>query len=75
MRLGSFGNLRIARRIRSLLENLLKPPFIAAFCQSNVGDTTPNVQGAFCLDTGVPCDFNHSTCNGRSELCIGLGPA
>jgi hypothetical protein len=27
--------------------------FVAAFAQSSVGDTSPNVQGAFCLDTGV----------------------
>jgi hypothetical protein len=27
--------------------------FVAAFAQSSVADTSPNVQGAFCLDTGV----------------------
>jgi neutral ceramidase len=27
--------------------------FVAAFAQSSVGDTSPNVQGAFCLDTGA----------------------
>ena len=75
MRLGNFANSRIARRVRSLLNNLSKPQFIAAFCQSNVGDTSPNVLGAVCLDTKVPCDFNHSTCDGRNELCVGLGPA
>ncbi|KAF3787939.1 Neutral ceramidase [Nymphaea thermarum] len=25
-------------------------------------------------DTGLPCDFNHSTCNGKNELCYGGGP-
>ncbi|GBG71279.1 hypothetical protein CBR_g8701 [Chara braunii] len=49
--------------------------FIAAFAQSNVGDASPNVLGAYCLDTGEPCDFNHSTCGGRNELCYGRGPA
>lgn len=29
-----------------------KSAFVAAFAQSSVGDTSPNVQGAFCLDTG-----------------------
>jgi neutral ceramidase len=29
------------------------PGFLAAFVQSNVGDTSPNVLGAFCLDTGT----------------------
>ena len=28
-------------------------PFIAAFGQANVGDTSPNTQGAFCLDTST----------------------
>lgn len=26
--------------------------FVAAFGQANVGDTSPNIQGAFCQDTG-----------------------
>eukprot|EP00897_Mesotaenium_endlicherianum_P004587 jgi/Mesen1/4156/ME000219S03285 len=52
-----------------------RPPFVAAFAQSNEGDVTPNTGGAFCLDTGLPCDFNTSTCNGRSTLCYGRGPA
>lgn len=26
--------------------------FVAAFGQSNVGDTSPNILGAFCQDTG-----------------------
>ncbi|CAN0926400.1 Neutral ceramidase 2 [Linum grandiflorum] len=53
-----------------------KPPpqFVSAFCQSNCGDVSPNVLGAFCTDTGLPCDFNHSTCNGKNQLCYGRGP-
>lgn len=48
--------------------------FVGAFCQSNVGDVTPNVLGAFCTDTGRPCDFNRSSCNGNDLLCLGRGP-
>ncbi|KDP36843.1 hypothetical protein JCGZ_08134 [Jatropha curcas] len=48
--------------------------FVGAFCQSNVGDVTPNVLGAFCTDTGKPCDFNHSSCHGDVRLCLGRGP-
>ncbi|CBI18885.3 neutral ceramidase 2 isoform X2 [Vitis vinifera] len=48
--------------------------FVGAFCQSNVGDVTPNVLGAFCNDTGLPCDFNHSSCHGNNQLCLGRGP-
>ncbi|CAL5203387.1 unnamed protein product [Lathyrus oleraceus] len=48
--------------------------FVGAFCQSNVGDVSPNVLGAFCADSGKPCDFNHSSCNGNDLLCVGRGP-
>ncbi|KAL8524294.1 hypothetical protein ACS0TY_014026 [Phlomoides rotata] len=48
--------------------------FVGAFCQSNVGDVSPNVLGAFCLDSGKPCDFNHSSCHGDDQLCVGRGP-
>ncbi|CAI0393003.1 unnamed protein product [Linum tenue] len=51
-----------------------KPSFVSAFCQSNCGDVSPNVLGAFCKDTGLPCDFNHSTCGGKNELCVARGP-
>lgn len=29
--------------------------FVAAFAQGSVGDTSPNVLGAFCIDTGACC--------------------
>lgn len=49
--------------------------YIAAFCQANVGDTSPNTLGPICMDTGDPCDAVHSTCGGKVEQCIGRGPA
>ncbi|XP_047312584.1 neutral ceramidase 1-like [Impatiens glandulifera] len=66
--------LSVARRVRSALRQAEKPTFVSAFCQSNCGDVSPNVFGAFCIDTGFPCDFNHSTCDGKNELCYGRGP-
>jgi neutral ceramidase len=48
--------------------------FVAAFGQSNEGDVSPNLMGPKCLDTGLPCDFATSTCNGRTEKCIAFGP-
>ncbi|KAJ0986260.1 hypothetical protein J5N97_004616 [Dioscorea zingiberensis] len=54
--------------------NTSQPKFVSAFCQTNCGDVSPNVLGAFCIDTGLPCDFNQSTCNGKNELCYGRGP-
>ena len=49
--------------------------FVAAFSQANVGDTSPNVLGAYCEDgSGQMCRFNDSTCDGRSQPCHGRGP-
>ncbi|KAK1270254.1 Neutral ceramidase [Acorus gramineus] len=67
-------SLSAARRVRSAFREGDRPKFVSAFCQSNCGDVSPNVLGAFCIDTGLPCDFNHSTCNGKNELCYGRGP-
>jgi neutral ceramidase len=64
----------VAKRVRSSLRAADKPKFVSAFCQSNCGDVSPNVLGAFCIDTGLPCDFAHSTCGGKNELCFGRGP-
>ncbi|GFX42478.1 neutral ceramidase 2 [Trichonephila clavipes] len=49
-------------------------PFVAAFAQANEGDVSPNTKGARCIDTGLPCDVNTSTCNGQNEKCIAFGP-
>ncbi|KAM0948353.1 putative ceramidase [Dioscorea sansibarensis] len=62
------------RRLRNSFRQGNRPKFVSAFCQSNCGDVSPNVLGAFCIDTGLPCDFNHSTCSGKNELCYGRGP-
>ena len=49
--------------------------FVAGFSQSNVGDTSPNVLGAYCEDgSGEKCNFEDSTCQGRNEPCHGRGP-
>jgi neutral ceramidase len=56
-------------------KNLNQSNFVAAFCQANVGDTSPNTRGPICMDTGEPCDAVHSTCGGKVEQCIGRGPA
>ncbi|KAL1193152.1 Neutral ceramidase 3 [Cardamine amara subsp. amara] len=64
----------VARRVRSGFRHADKPSFVSAFCQTNCGDVSPNVLGTFCIDTGLPCDFNHSTCGGKNEQCYGRGP-
>ncbi|RCI15961.1 hypothetical protein L249_2734 [Ophiocordyceps polyrhachis-furcata BCC 54312] len=50
--------------------------FVAGFSQSSVGDTTPNVLGAYCDDgSGQRCSFEKSTCaDGKSQSCHGRGP-
>lgn len=48
--------------------------FVAGFSQANVGDTSPNVLGAYCEDgSGEECNPEDSTCHG-SKLCHGRGP-
>jgi neutral ceramidase len=48
--------------------------FVAAFSQSSVGDTSPNVLGAWCDDgSGKECTLDKSTCNGTSQACHGRG--
>lgn len=50
--------------------------FVAGFSQANVGDTTPNVLGAYCDDgSGQMCSLEQSTCaDGKSQSCHGRGP-
>ncbi|KAL5358028.1 Neutral/alkaline nonlysosomal ceramidase [Aspergillus floccosus] len=49
--------------------------FVAGFSQSNVGDTSPNILGAWCEDgSGQMCRYSDSTCGGKTEDCHGRGP-
>ncbi|KAF2634334.1 neutral ceramidase precursor [Massarina eburnea CBS 473.64] len=51
------------------------PGFVAGFSQATVGDTTPNVNGAWCEDgSGQECKASDSTCGGKSQDCHGRGP-
>ncbi|KAF2234333.1 neutral ceramidase precursor [Viridothelium virens] len=57
--------------------NETNPGFVAGFSQANVGDTSPNVEGAYCesgAQAGQQCDFETSLCDGTSEACHGRGP-
>eukprot|EP00088_Acartia_fossae_P019247 TRINITY_DN21220_c0_g1_i4.p1 TRINITY_DN21220_c0_g1~~TRINITY_DN21220_c0_g1_i4.p1 ORF type:complete len:687 (+),score=151.03 TRINITY_DN21220_c0_g1_i4:252-2063(+) len=51
-----------------------KGRFTAAFASTNLGDVSPNIMGPKCLDTGLPCDLEHSTCDGRTQMCVAFGP-
>lgn len=50
--------------------------FVAGFSQASVGDTTPNILGAYCDDgSHQPCSLQNSTCaDGKSQKCHGRGP-
>ncbi|ETS82114.1 hypothetical protein PFICI_07116 [Pestalotiopsis fici W106-1] len=50
--------------------------FVAGFSQASVGDTSPNVLGAWCEDgTGQMCSFENSTCSdGKTQKCHARGP-
>lgn len=50
--------------------------FVAGFSQASVGDTSPNVLGAWCEDgTGQMCSFENSTCSdGKTQQCHARGP-
>lgn len=53
------------------------PDFVAGFSQANVGDTSPNVLGAYCEygeDAGKECRLEDSLCDGKNEPCHGRGP-
>ena len=48
---------------------------VIGFSQSNVGDTSPNILGAWCEDgSGEMCTYKDSTCGGTNEDCHGRGP-
>ncbi|KAI1487958.1 Neutral/alkaline nonlysosomal ceramidase [Biscogniauxia mediterranea] len=50
--------------------------FVAGFSQASVGDTSPNVLGAWCEDgSGQMCSFENSTCSdGKTQQCHARGP-
>lgn len=51
--------------------------FVAGFSQASVGDTSPNIRGAYCEsgeDQGLQCDFKTSLCGGKNGPCHGRGP-
>ena len=51
-----------------------KGSFVAAFASTNLGDVSPNTKGPHCMDTGLPCELEHSTCNNRTQMCVASGP-
>ncbi|KAJ5677643.1 uncharacterized protein N7477_003276 [Penicillium maclennaniae] len=48
---------------------------VIGFSQANVGDTSPNILGAWCEDgSNKMCTYADSTCGGTNEACHGRGP-
>ncbi|KAH0536274.1 hypothetical protein FGG08_006835 [Glutinoglossum americanum] len=58
-----------------LFEQSVGDGIVAGFSQSNVGDSSPNIKGAWCEDgSGSPCSFEQSLCGGKASPCHGQGP-
>ncbi|KAJ5785570.1 uncharacterized protein N7503_010782 [Penicillium pulvis] len=56
-------------------DNRFADDVVIGFSQSNVGDTSPNVLGAWCEDGSEEmCTYEDSTCGGTNEACHGRGP-
>ena len=51
-----------------------KGAFVAAFASTNLGDASPNTKGQHCIDTGRPCELEHSTCDNQAHMCVASGP-
>ncbi|XP_073684665.1 neutral ceramidase [Garra rufa] len=50
-------------------------PFVAGFSSSNLGDSSPNIRGPVCMNTGEKCDYLNSSCPvGGKKACIAFGP-
>lgn len=69
-----YASMRFEREINGKGVLTGKGPFVASFPNANHGDTSPNILGPKCIDTGLPCDLSTSTCNGKSANCIAFGP-
>lgn len=47
---------------------------VAAFCSTNLGDSSPNTDGAHCTLTGRKCNLYTSACPKSDGVCMGRGP-
>nr|POF01358.1 neutral ceramidase b [Quercus suber] len=71
----SGDNKGVAARLLEMSKD--NPAYVAGFSQANVGDTSPNVLGAYCEfgdDEGLLCDFKTSLCGNKTQPCHGRGP-
>ena len=50
-----WGQAKVARTKSTAVHNGVGK-FVAAFAQAHTGDVSPNTLGAFCTDTGLPCE-------------------
>ncbi|XP_016407454.1 neutral ceramidase [Sinocyclocheilus rhinocerous] len=55
--------------------NRRQGPFVAGFSSSNLGDSSPNILGPVCVNTGEKCDYLNSSCPiGGKKECLAFGP-
>lgn len=65
---------RFEKYLRGKSNRSTRQIIVTGFSQSNAGDVSPNTLGSVCQDTGLPCKYEDSTCNGKAQLCHGRGP-
>ncbi|XP_053665175.1 neutral ceramidase [Anopheles marshallii] len=77
-RLVSSDNVGLAAVMLELERNpgalVGKGEFVGAFASSNLGDSSPNIEGPKCEKTGLPCDVLTSSCPSGAGACFASGP-
>uniref|UniRef100_A0A673IRX6 Neutral ceramidase n=1 Tax=Sinocyclocheilus rhinocerous TaxID=307959 RepID=A0A673IRX6_9TELE len=62
-------------KISSFVFHRRQGPFVAGFSSSNLGDSSPNILGPVCVNTGEKCDYLNSSCPiGGKKECLAFGP-
>ena len=69
-----YAAVRFEKHLRDTGNSTIRRTIVTGFSQANVGDVSPNTLGPVCQDTGLPCKYEDSTCDGRAQQCHARGP-
>lgn len=70
-----YAAIRFEKYLRNNNNGPTDRTIVTGFSQANVGDVSPRTLGPVCQDTGLPCRYEDSTCDGKAQQCYGRGPA